>query len=120
MTRQYDAVIYEAGSRGDFPPPGRAAFEFVSVARLNPAAELTVSIGGYDADPREVFDIPEVMAFLRAMVAAMGPLTTPAEIGQIFGRFSFECRAMMLLAAGAVTREQIRITGRPMNQAGRA
>lgn len=109
MSPPFDVVIYEVGARGDFPNPAKAAAELVALARLNPSAQLGVSLGGYDADPREIFDIPDAMAFMRAMVGAMGPLVTAEEIGQIFGRFTYECRAMMYLAAGAITREQIRI-----------
>jgi hypothetical protein len=112
MTAPFDVVIFQAGERGDFPPPAKAAADFVAMARMNPRAELTVCLAGFGDDPRELFDIPEAMAFLRAMVGSMGPLVSPAELKQIFDRFSYECRALMLLAAGVIRREQINITPR--------
>jgi hypothetical protein len=99
----YDVVFYQAGERGDLCDEAHRAAEFVQIARMTPGAELSVMIGGYDDDPRELFDIPEVMAFLRAFVAHI-----PASEGiNIAPRLSYECRAMMLFAIGEITRDQI-------------
>ena len=106
----YDAIIYQAGERGDLQDAAGRAREFVTVAKMQPGVPLTVSIGGYDDDPRELFDVPEVMAFLRDFVGYMGQELPGAQIATVFKRFSYECRALMFLAAGITRREDINIT----------
>jgi hypothetical protein len=120
MPAPYDAVIYEAGSRGALSQPARRAAEFAAAVRASPAAELSVTIGGYDSDPRELMDIPEVMAFLREFMQHLGGLFNSDEREALLDRLSIECRALLLLAAGAITREQITITAPPVNYGGRA
>lgn len=118
--KPYGAVIYEAGSRADMANPALRAAEFATLVRANPGAELTVTIGGYDKDPRELFDVPEVMAFLREFMQHLGGLFNSDERKGLLDRFSWECRAMLLLAAGVIRREQIEIKARPVGYGGRA
>lgn len=112
MPAPFDAVIYEAGARGALAHPALRAAEFAAIARANPAAELAVTIGGYDSDPRELIDTPEVMAFLQEFMRHLGALFNANERSALLNRFSWECRAMMMLAAGIITRKQISITAR--------
>jgi len=120
MNAPFGAVVFVAGERGQWGDPAEVAADFVKLARANPKAELTVCVSGYEDDPRELFDVPEVVDFLRQMVGHMGRLLPGAAIADPFGRFSFECRALMFYAAGIIGRDQIEITAPPVNYGGRA
>lgn len=106
MSAHFDFVTYIAGSRGDFPEPGIAAGEFAAVARMNPTATLAVLIDGYEDDARELYDVPEVMGFLREFLAHLAPLMPQREW---MPRLDYSCRALLLLAAGVIDRSQVTI-----------
>jgi hypothetical protein len=64
--KAFDVVIHELGTKGDLGPERarKVAGEFCAVLALQPDAEHRLAIGGFDTDPRELWDIPEARAFV--------------------------------------------------------
>jgi hypothetical protein len=65
----YGVVFLEVGMKGDLTPhrATRAAATILMVAATSPEATMTVMIGGYDNDPRELWDIPEAAAWVKLL-----------------------------------------------------
>jgi len=104
----FDVAIYEAWSKGMPPDPERAAREFVGLYKTTPRVGLT--IGGFDTDPRELFDIPEAMTFLRAlMIEIPRHFAGGVPPDDFFDHIIEESRAMLMLAAGVIRRDQINV-----------
>lgn len=68
------AVLVEFGSRGDLSDA--TITEMKDAPRLcvqyYPGRPLLISIGGFDDDPRELWDIPEVADYVRRFAMASG------------------------------------------------
>jgi len=62
--------LHEIGRKGELSPEGarRAAMEFVASRNLTSHAEHMLAVGGYDEDPRALWDIPEAAAFVKEFV----------------------------------------------------
>lgn len=57
----YDAAIIQVGAKD--PPPdavAKATLAILSFRAANPVATITLWVHGYDDDPRELWDVPEV------------------------------------------------------------
>jgi hypothetical protein len=63
----YAAIFIEIGVAGDLTEraAARAAVAFRLARACSPAASVHFTIGGYDDDPREIFEIPEVREYIR-------------------------------------------------------
>jgi hypothetical protein len=62
-----EAVIVQIGEKGELTRVlARDAAEAMVTAReAYPEATLTLTVDGFDADPREIWDIPEARAYVR-------------------------------------------------------
>jgi hypothetical protein len=68
-------LVIELGGRGHFRASDvvRAAEALsTAVGRLRDSQTLILTIGGYDTDKRELYEVPEVVRFLRRTVKAAG------------------------------------------------
>lgn len=107
-----DVIIMELGGRGRFPSPEKVAADFARVVLSNPRAEIGIAIGGFDDDPRELFDVPEVMDWLREFAAVLPPHLGAAMAAEdLLARLDKPSRALLMLAAGVIERHQIQIEG---------
>jgi hypothetical protein len=50
----------------------KAGLAFTGAAKINPKAHLAFMIGGYDEDKRELWEVPEVMQYVRWFANASG------------------------------------------------
>lgn len=103
---EVDLVAIEIGARDELTlgACADAVMAFVMARERYPDAEFALLIGGYDADPREVWDIPEAKEYFRVFVgsllmviggtvfdwrlddATMGVVAMCLGIGRIVGR----------------------------------
>src|SRR5690348_13951993 len=96
-----DIVAIEIASRDDL---SRARLE-ESVATIldvkfdMPDAVMLLLVAGYDADERELWDVPEVCAFVRQMIAMFGALGLRAADFKLHER----TQAWLALCHGAAT-----------------
>lgn len=112
MAQPFDVIIMELGGRGRFHPPAAVAADFCRLVVSNPTAEIGIAISGYDSDARELFDVPEVMIWLREFAAAVPDLIGDIMTSDEFlARLDQHSRVLMLLAAGVIERHQIRVEG---------
>jgi hypothetical protein len=81
-----DLVVIQIGSpeQLDAASLSEAIAVFILAAGRYPAAKLAVTVGGYDEDPRSVWEIPEAAARFRAFadgcfVSAFDPLVGRLE-----------------------------------------
>jgi hypothetical protein len=65
-------VAIEIGVRGDLTlgAVAQSVMAFALAQKRYPEAEFALVIGGYDDDPREVWDIPEAKHFFRVFLGA--------------------------------------------------
>jgi ribosomal protein L37E len=85
LPRDVKFVLHEIGSKSDgFTDAGarKAAQDFVDRRRLLPRATHTIVVGGYDQDPRSLWDIPEARAFVRAFAAWVLSLGGPVPLDE--------------------------------------
>lgn len=71
----FDVIMAEIGHREDIKDLTRAkqsGENFAMAAGMQPSASLSFFIGGYDTDKRELWEIPEVMEYIRAFAEAAG------------------------------------------------
>ena len=63
---RFEKIVINIGQRGNFTDLSakRNARAFREIAARQPGAELCPSIHGYDDDPRGLWEIPEVRAYL--------------------------------------------------------
>lgn len=105
-----DMLACEIAGKGD--PVSRAVqtADWVSIAaRTKPGAVLSLSVSGFDDDPREVPDIPEAAALFKAFGERLVALDC-VEGGQLlFQRLDAISRTIMLVCMGIVPRSEVRI-----------
>lgn len=63
-------ALHEIGGKGEFSDAGakQAAADFVGARKTLPNAEHMIVVGGYDDDPRSLWDIPEARDYVRRFV----------------------------------------------------
>jgi hypothetical protein len=105
---EVDLVGIEIGIAGELTlgACAEAVMAFVMARKEYPDAEFNLMVGGYDDDPREVWDIPEVKRYFRLFMgsamkvigdgdtmfslrlddATMGVVAMCLDIGRIVGR----------------------------------
>lgn len=69
------ALVMELGGRGHFWAADvvRASEALLAaIARLGAEQTLVLTIGGYDDDPRELYQVPDVIQFLRRVMKHAG------------------------------------------------
>lgn len=80
----YDHIFIEIGSKGNFSEGDRKkAAQAFRLGRLHyPTVAIGFFVGGYDTDPREIYDIPEAREYIRlwAMDAGLGDWRTAIKI----------------------------------------
>jgi len=77
----YHHILVEIGNREHLTAHHAvlAARALGIAARVHPDAEIMLTIGGYDDDPREIWHIPEcVQHITRFVVALLSDIGTPA------------------------------------------
>jgi hypothetical protein len=81
---RFDAICVEIGSRGHLARQDaeRAAARWKQIRRDHPEAAFTFAIRGYDDDPRALWEIPEVAAYVRtwAQLAGLDDLETAERV----------------------------------------
>lgn len=70
----YDHIFLEIGTIGHFSPDdaAKAALAFRLARAQSPQATVGFFVGGYDEDPREIYDIPEAVAYIRRWAKLAG------------------------------------------------
>jgi len=73
----YDELMFQIGSREDFYPIHaiRMAAGVAGACSVNKHARVTLVIGGYDEDPREIDEIPEAVEYTKWFVQALKEIT---------------------------------------------
>jgi hypothetical protein len=81
-----DLICVEIGSRGHLSlrDAKRAAATWQQMRRLHPEAEFIFAVQGYDDDPRALWEIPEVAAYVRSWARLVG-LDSPEAAERVFG-----------------------------------
>ena len=82
MIPRPDVIAIEIGARGEFTTEAAdaAALIFALAVAQHPKTTKHLMIGGYDTDQRELWDIPEVVEYVREFVTiAAGLLRLPFE-----------------------------------------
>jgi hypothetical protein len=69
----YDELMFVIGEAGDLTQYNAtaAAFGVLYACSVNTRAKVTISIDGYDDDPRELWEIPEAIQFIQMFVYVM-------------------------------------------------
>jgi hypothetical protein len=103
---KHSLVVCEIGAKGHLSRGDArlAARDWLAVAILKPDIPIGFSIGGYDDDPRELLDIPEVTDFLKIWA---GFWKDHYLLPSIRSRLLTECQGLLMYALGEVQREQI-------------
>ena len=91
-----DFIHAEIGGRGDLTPEklAIAAAGISNAAKNYPTPKIMLSIGGYDQDPRDLWEIPEVRAYVRGFVLALD--------GRVFARLEYVTRVMLAACCGVI------------------
>jgi hypothetical protein len=86
MTEKLDLICVEIGSRGHLSRQDvrRAAATWKQMRRAHPKAAFIFAVDGYDDDPRALWEIPEVAAYVRTWAQLVG-LDDPETAGRVFG-----------------------------------
>jgi hypothetical protein len=98
------AIVLFLGEAGDLPPPAEAARTVVAAHLCHPHAILTLAIGGFDDDPREVCDIPEAKAFYAGLAAALAEYPCAESLTKALDLAS---TAVLALCAGWLPRDEV-------------
>ena len=91
--RGYDMMMFTIGSRDDLTPSmcEKAAAAWRRITAENSKAKFMLHIGGFDDDPRELWEFPEVCAYAQQWAKLVG-LDTPEEadkwVGSCEGRLA--------------------------------
>lgn len=74
MADDYDLIFLEIGGKDRLSIDDliKSAFAFKMARAVYPRAMLAFTISGYDDDPRELYDIPEAAAYIRAWAHRAG------------------------------------------------
>src|SRR5262245_19539118 len=82
---EFDVVCVEIGSRGHLSrgDAKRAAVTWKKAQRAQPGARFIFAIAGYDDDPRALWEIPEVAAYVRRWAKMVG-ITDPETAERVF------------------------------------
>lgn len=96
----YDEVLCEIGdAEHRSEADAIAAGEWIAVVAVSqPTALIRLMLGGYDEDPRELWDIPEAAAYIRQVALASGVLDWRSPIVKRFG----ETTVLLLAQCGAL------------------
>jgi len=116
--RGHDTMIFTIGSRNDLTPGmcEKAAAAWRTVTAENPKATFVLNVVGYDDDPRELWEFPDVCAYIQQWAKLVG-LDDIDEadkwIGSCEGRLSpikdlTEPNGLAVLAACGVFGEEMR------------
>src|SRR5262245_59353194 len=81
-----DAICVEIGARGSLSRENaeKAAATWQQMRRLHPEAAFTFAVYGYDDDPRALWEIPGVAAYIRTWARLTG-LNDPETAARVFG-----------------------------------
>ena len=82
---EFDVVCVEIGSRGHLSRADakRGVVTWKKAQRSQPGARFTFAIAGYDDDPRALWEIPEVAAYVRRWAELVG-ITDPGIAERMF------------------------------------
>jgi hypothetical protein len=100
-------VIVEVGQRGllDAEHAVTAARGILAARETYPAAQIVLSVGGYEADKRELWDVPEVVDYLLAVFDAVFTEWPNGSLNDL--RLDDSSAALILCCTGA-----LRVVGR--------
>lgn len=88
----YDRIIFNLQINQNFVRIRKAAAAFVAAEQR--ASVVSLTIDGYDEDPRELWEIPEVTLYLRRWHRLA------KQHGAVFTTVDTETRGLLLLALG--------------------
>jgi hypothetical protein len=82
----YDMVMFTIGARDDLTPSTceKAAAAWRTITAENPKAKFVLQVGGFDDDPRELWEFPEVCAYVQRWANLVG-LDTLEDAGKWVG-----------------------------------
>ncbi len=103
-----DVFLVEVGQPPELGPElGRECAEWLArAAPQKPGSVIHVTVGGFDSDPREVWDIPVAREALAAFRQRMAELD---RTGRIRSRMDRITRAMLDVCAGVLPRSAINV-----------
>jgi hypothetical protein len=80
-----DVICVEIGARGRLSREDakKAAGTWRQMRRLHPEAAFMFAVDGYDDDPRALWEVPEVAAYVRTWAQLVG-LDDPVTAGRVF------------------------------------
>ncbi len=88
----YDMVMFTIGARGDLTPSTceKAAAAWRTITAENPKAKFVLQVGGFDDDPRELWEFPEVCAYVQrwANLVGLDTLEDGGQVGRLVRRAS--------------------------------
>ena len=86
--RGYDLVMFAIGRRGNMTPSTceKAAAAWRTITAENPKARFMLQVGGFDDDPRDLWEFPEVCAYVQLWARFAG-LTDPDK-AEVFGEYT--------------------------------
>jgi len=107
-----DILGVEIGAKGDLSDArAREAAEWIfRVAPQKPGAVISVTVGGYETDPREVHDIPEALRAFAVFARRLAQLEMAAGNTRVADRLCGTTIGIILHAIGMVKRENVHIT----------
>jgi hypothetical protein len=84
--QKLDVICVEIGARGRLSRENaeKAAATWQQMRRLHPEATFTFAVYGYDDDPRALWEIPGVAAYIRTWARLTG-LNDPETAARVFG-----------------------------------
>jgi hypothetical protein len=103
-TGEVDQIMLELGTAGSLPSPEDAARTVMIAHRRYPDALLTLMLGGFDDDPREIVDIPEARAFFAELFAILVQCPCAESLGDAIAPVSV---VIMAICAGVLSRDRV-------------
>lgn len=106
------AFVVELGSRGALSREEcRKSADWVSrAAPQKPGALVTVTVGGFDSDPREVVDIPEAAQAFAWFGERLREIDEASEQPPLLQRLDTISAGIVLVSMGLLRRHQLRVT----------
>jgi hypothetical protein len=111
LSDAFDHYVIELGARDNLGPDRvkEGTKAIAAIMEVPRQSTFDLCVGGYGDDPREVYDIPEVMAFFTAVLT---PIAGMYGKSALLTRTGFDSKPLVALAVGIINRDQIRITGK--------
>jgi len=79
---EYDEIIYVVGDKNELTREIaiKSAISFMLTILSNRHAPITMVMAGYDDDPREIWQIPECLEYMRVFAETCGKIGIPEHL----------------------------------------